>query len=392
MDSQQLTEQYHLPVYNRYPITLSKGKGAYVWDEEGNKYLDALAGIAVNSLGHCHPNVVEAVQKQVGQLMHISNFYYSKPQAELLKLLARISGLDKGFICNSGGEAMEACLKAARKYGQAYKKEGPLLTVSNAFHGRTMGTISMGMDKYSKGYDPLLGGFQEIPMNNVEALKNNFDDQTLGVVIETIQGSGGLHVASKEFMNAIQELCNHHDALLIVDEVQTGIARTGKMFGFEHFGVQPDIIGLAKAMGGGFPVGAMVCRNKIAETMSYGDHGSTYGGNPLACAASLAALNTVIDENLTEQAAEKGDYLKKKIKDLSTNVSEIVDIRGQGLMIGVELSFEGRPVVEQMMHQGILSNCTQGNVMRLVPPLVVTEEDLSTLAEVLISAIKKSSP
>jgi acetylornithine/N-succinyldiaminopimelate aminotransferase len=287
---------------------------------------------------------------------------------------------------------MEACLKAARKYGQAYKKEGPLLTVSNAFHGRTMGTISMGMDKYSKGYDPLLGGFQEIPMNNVEALKNNFDNQTLGVVIETIQGSGGLHVASQEFMNAIQELCNHHNALLIVDEVQTGIARTGKMFGFEHFGVQPDIIGLAKAMGGGFPVGAMVCSENVAETMSYGDHGSTYGGNPLACAASLASLNTILDEKFTEQAAEKGDFLKKKIKDLSTDVSEIVDIRGQGLMIGVELSFGGRPVVEQMMHQGVLSNCTQGNVMRLVPPLVVTEEDLSTLAEVLISAIKKSSP
>ena len=326
MDSQQLTEQYHLPVYNRYPITLSKGRGAFVWDEKGNKYLDALAGIAVNSLGHCHPNVVEAVQKQVGQLMHISNFYYSKPQAQLLKLLSDITNLDKGFICNSGGEAMEACLKAARKYGQAHQKEGPLLTVSNAFHGRTMGTISMGMDKYSKGYDPLLGGFQEIPMNNVEALKNNFDNQTLGVVIETIQGSGGLHVASKEFMNAIQELCNHHDALLIVDEVQTGIARTGKMFGFEHFGVQPDIIGLAKAMGGGFPIGAMVCRNKIAETMSYGDHGSTYGGNPLACAASLAALNTVIDENLTEQAAEKGDFLKKKIKKIFTYMSEILNI------------------------------------------------------------------
>ena len=193
-------------------------------------------------------------------------------------------------------------------------------------------------------------------------------------------------------MNAIQELCNHHNALLIVDEVQTGIARTGKMFGFEHFGVQPDIIGLAKAMGGGFPVGAMVCSENVAETMSYGDHGSTYGGNPLACAASLASLNTILDEKFTEQAAEKGDFLKKKIKDLSTDVSEIVDIRGQGLMIGVELSFGGRPVVEQMMHQGVLSNCTQGNVMRLVPPLVVTEEDLSTLAEVLISAIKKSSP
>ena len=392
MNYQQLTEQYHLPVYNRYPITLSKGKGTYVWDEEGNKYLDALAGIAVNSLGHCHPKVVKAVREQVGQLMHISNFYYSKPQAKLLKLLASISGMDKGFICNSGGEAMEACLKAARKYGQAHQKEGPILTVSNAFHGRTIGTISMGMDKYSEGYDPLLGGFQQIPLNDIDALKKNFNKNTLGIVIETIQGSGGLHVASQEFMDAIQKFCDHHNALLIVDEVQTGVARTGKMFGFEHYEVEPDIIGMAKAMGGGFPIGAMVCRKKIAETMSYGDHGSTYGGNPLACAASLAALNTVIDENLTEQSAEKGDFLKKKINDLSTDVSEIVDIRGQGLMIGVELSFEGRPVVEQMMHQGVLSNCTQGNVMRLVPPLVTTKEDLSTLAEVLITAIKKSSP
>jgi len=322
MNYQQLTEQYHLPVYNRYPITLTKGKGAYVWDKEGDKYLDALAGIAVNSLGHCHPKVVKAVREQVGQLMHISNFYYSKPQAKLLKLLASISGMDKGFICNSGGEAMEACLKAARKYGQAHQKEGPILTVSNAFHGRTIGTISMGMDKYSEGYDPLLGGFQQIPLNDIDALKKNFNKNTLGIVIETIQGSGGLHVASQEFMNAIQEFCDHHNALLIVDEVQTGVARTGKMFGFEHYEVEPDIIGMAKAMGGGFPIGAMVCRKKIAETMSYGDHGSTYGGNPLACAASLAALNTVIDENLTEQSAEKGDFLKKKINDLRFSQKE----------------------------------------------------------------------
>lgn len=392
MNYQQLTEQFHLPVYNRYPITLTKGSGAYVWDDKGNKYLDALAGIAVNSLGHCHPNIVQAVRKQVGELMHISNFYYSKPQAELLELLSRISGLDKGFICNSGGEAMEACIKAARKYGQVHQKMGPIMTVSNAFHGRTMGTISMGMNKYSKDYDPLLGGFQQIPLNDVTLLKKNFDSNTLGIVIEPIQGSGGLHVASQEFMNTIQELCDQHNALLIIDEVQTGVARTGKMFGFEHYGGQPDIIGMAKAMGGGFPVGAMVCSNKVAETMGYGDHGSTYGGNPLACVASLAALNTVLDKNLTEQAAEKGNFLKHKIKALSKNISEIVDIRGRGLMLGVELSFEGRPVVEEMMHQGVLSNCTQGNVMRLVPPLVTKEEGLSTLAEVLISAIKKTSP
>ncbi|MGM0547043.1 MAG: aspartate aminotransferase family protein [Bacteroidota bacterium] len=392
MNYQQLTEQHHLPVYNRYPITLTKGKGAYVWDDQGNKYLDALAGIAVNSLGHCHPNVVEAVQNQVDQLMHISNFYYSKPQAEFLQLLSEITGLDKGFICNSGGEAMEACLKAARKYGKAHHKEGPLLTVSNAFHGRTVGTISMGMDKYAKGYDPLLGGFQEIPMNDIEALEAHFDEDTLGIVIETIQGSGGLHMASQAFMDAIQDLCDQHNALLIVDEVQTGVARTGKMFGFEHYGVQPDIIGMAKAMGGGFPIGAMMCDNKVAETMSYGDHGSTYGGNPLACSASLATLKTVIDEDLVDQAKQKGAFLKQEIANRTVDMNEVVDIRGQGLMIGVELSFEGRAVVEEMMDNGVLSNCTQGNVMRLVPPLVIKEEGLSALASALVSAIKKTSP
>ena len=391
MDFQQLTDQYHLPVYNRYPVTLTKGRGAYVWDENGNKYLDALAGIAVNSLGHCHPKVVSAVQEQVEQLMHISNFYYSKPQAQLLEKLSELSGLDKGFICNSGGEAMEACLKAARKYAQAYDKNGPVITVSNAFHGRTMGTISMGMEKYSEGYDPLLQGFQEVPMNDVEALKSHFDKDTLGVVIETIQGSGGLHVASQEFMDAIEQLCDQHEALLIVDEVQTGIARTGKMFGYDHYGVAPDIIGIAKAMGGGFPVGGMLCTNEVANTMSYGDHGSTYGGNPLACAASLAALQVVVDENLSDQAKEKGRFLRGKIAELGAKLSGITDIRGRGLMLGVELAFNGREVVEEMMHQGVLSNCTQGNVMRLVPPLVASKDDLVMLAEVLVDSVRRIS-
>lgn len=392
MDVQQLTEKHHLPIYNRFPITLVKGQGAYVWDDKGTKYLDALAGIAVNSLGHCHPRVVDAVQNQAKELMHISNFYYSKPQAELLELLTKISGLDRGFLCNSGGEAMEACLKAARKYGKAHQKKGPILTVSNAFHGRTMGTISMGMKKYSEGYDPLLQGFREIPMNDVKALHSQLNADTLGIVIETIQGSGGLHVASQEFMDAIQEHCRKHNALLIVDEVQTGIGRTGKMFGFEHYNVQPDIIGIAKAMGGGFPVGGMLCTNNVAKTMHYGDHGSTYGGNPVACAASLAAIQTVLDEKLDQQAAEKGAILTKKLEELRKEIPQIVDIRGRGLMIGVELSFEGRAVVDEMMRKGVLSNCTQGNVIRLVPPLITGEKDLETIAEALVKTIQKNIP
>ena len=392
MNEQQLTEKYHLPVYNRFPITIARGKGAHVWDTDGNQYIDALAGIAVNSLGHCHSRVVEAVQNQVSQLMHISNFYYSKPQAQLLELLSKLSGLDRGFLCNSGAEAMEACLKVARKYGKEHQKSGSVITVSNAFHGRTMATISMGMDKYSEGYDPLLPGFSQVAMNDIDALQSAFDKQTLGVVLEPVQGSGGLHVASREFMDKVQELCAAHEALLIIDEVQTGIARTGKMFGYEHYGVKPDIIGIAKAMGGGFPIGGMLCNEKVASTLSYGDHGSTYGGNPLACSASLAALKTVIEEELADQAAQKGAYLRNRIAELSGDLSSIVDIRGLGLMIGVELSFEGRQVVEDMMHMGILSNCTQGKVLRLVPPLVISKEDLATLAEVLVKSIKKTAP
>lgn len=390
MDYQQLTENLHLPVYNRFPITLVKGEGAYVWDDKGNKYLDALAGIAVNSLGHCHPNVVEAVQEQVEQLMHISNFYYSKPQAELLELLTELSGFDRGFFCNSGGEAMEACLKAARKYSKAREKKGNLITVSNAFHGRTMGTISMGMEKYAKGYDPLLQGFDEIPMNDIEALESKFTDQTIGIVLETIQGSGGLHVASTDFMDAIQQLCKKHDALLIIDEVQTGIGRTGALFSYEHYDVQPDIIGIAKAMGGGFPIGGMLCTEKVAQTMSYGDHGSTYGGNPLACAASLAALKTIIDEDLSQQAREKGQFLKNKLAELSVDIPEVEDIRGKGLMLGVELSFNCRKVVEKMMELGVLSNCTQSNIIRLVPPLITGKDELQFLVETLIEAIEQN--
>jgi acetylornithine/N-succinyldiaminopimelate aminotransferase len=391
MNYQEITETYHLPVYNRYPITLVKGRGAYVWDEEGNKYFDALAGIAVNSLGHCHPKVVGAIREQAARLMHISNFYYSKPQAELLELLARISGMDRGFLCNSGAEAMEASLKVARKYGKAHGKQGPLLTVSHAFHGRTIATISMGMDKYAKGYDPLLTGFHEIPLNDVQALEASFNEETLGIVLETIQGSGGLHLASEAFISKARALCSEHNALFIVDEVQTGMGRTGRMFGYEHYGISPDIIAVAKAMGGGFPIGAMLCNEKAADVMSYGDHGSTYGGNPLACAASLAAITAILDEDLPEQAREKGAFLKDEIEKLTNDIPQVVDVRGRGLMIGVELSFPGRKVVEEMMRQGILSNCTQGNIMRLVPPIVASREDLGVLAEVLAASIKKMS-
>lgn len=392
MDAQKITEKFHLPVYNRYPITLVKGRGSKVWDEGGNEYIDALAGIAVNSLGHCHPKVVETIQKQARELMHISNFYYSQPQAKLLQLLSDISGMSHGFLCNSGAEAMEASLKAARRYGVQNKKNGPLITVSNAFHGRTMATVSMGMPKYAKGYDPLLNGFSEVPFNDIEALKSVFTNQSLGIVLETVQGSGGLQVASEDYLQEIQQLCNQHNALLIIDEVQTGMGRTGTMFSFEHYDIQPDIIAIAKAMGGGFPIGGMLCQSHVAEAMEFGAHGSTYGGNPLACATSYTAVNAILDEKLVQAAEEKGAFLRNLISEQTEGLSCVTDIRGKGLMIGVELAFDGRPVVEKMMDQGVLSNCTHGNVIRLVPPLVIDYEELQQVVDALISSIKKTAP
>jgi len=392
MDARQITEKYHLPVYNRYPITLVKGRGTTVWDSEGNEYLDALAGIAVNSLGHCHPKVVGTIQKQAGELMHISNFYYNKPQAKLLQLLTDISGMSHGFLCNSGGEAMEAAIKAARRFGHQNDKEGAIITVNNAFHGRTVATISMGMTQYAEGYDPLLKGFCKADFNDIDALNEAFTDQTIAFVLEPVQGSGGLQVASQAYMQEARRLCDEHNALLIVDEVQTGMGRTGRMFGFEHYGIQPDIIAIAKAMGGGFPIGGMLCRPPVARAMQPGAHGSTFGGNPLACAAATATITALKDEKLVQNASEKGHFLINLLQDKTADLPQVIDIRGKGLMVGVELSFEGRTVVTEMLHRGVLSNCTQGNVIRLVPPLTISETELKTLVEVLTNAIRKTSP
>lgn len=392
MDAREQTDRYHLDVYNRYPITIRRGEGVWVWDSEGNRYLDALAGIAVNSLGHCHPRVVEAVREQAGRLMHISNFYYSEPQGKLCERLARMTGLERVFLCNSGAEAIEAALKTARKYGKARGKRGPLLTLENAFHGRTLATVSMGMDRYAEGYEPLLEGFREIPLNDTDALEEAFDGDTLGIIFEPVQGSGGLRRVSGEFVARAEELCRRHGALLVVDEVQTGMGRTGELFGFGHYGVRPDLVALGKAMGGGFPVAAMAARGEAAGAMGHGDHGSTYGGNPLACAAANAALEVIETENLAEGARVKGEYLRERLAGAFSGDEPVREIRGRGLMLGVVLSSPGRGVVDRMLERGVLSNCTQGNVIRLVPPLIIREEELDRLAGALIESIREEQP
>lgn len=387
--AQEIANDYHVDLYGRYPLTLTEGKGVYVKATNGKEYIDALAGIAVNSVGHCHPRVVEAIQDQASKLMHISNFYYSEPQSNLVKLLAEVSGLDRAFLCNSGAEAVEGSIKLARKYGSTKNKTGSIISMKNCFHGRTLGTIAMGKEKYQKGFRPLPGGFEQVPENDIRAIKSKINDDTIGVILEPIQGEGGIHQIEEKYLKEVRALCDQHDALLILDEIQCGIGRTGKMFAYQHYDIKPDIIASAKALGGGFPIGAVIAQEKVASAISHGEHGTTYGGNPLACAASLATLSTIIDNNLAEQAAEKGEYFMDKVRNVAEDWEAIRDVRGKGLMIGVELNFEGGKVVEEMMERGVLSNCASDTVMRIVPPLIITKDELDKIFDVLVESIKE---
>ena len=380
--------KYHFDLYGRYPITLVKGSGSKVWDDEKNEYIDALAGIAVNSLGHCHPNVVKAIQKQAGKLMHVSNFYYNEPQSNLAEALVKVSELDRVFFCNSGAEAVEGAIKLARKYSGQQGKTGPIISMDNSFHGRTLGTIAMGKDKYQKGFAPMPGGFRRVPFNDPKALKDAVDDQTVGIILEPIQGEGGIIPVTTEYLKTARTLCDTFNIPLIFDEVQCGIARTGKMFAFQHYDIKPDILPMAKALGSGFPIGAVAAREDVAAAFEHGNHGTTYGGNPLACAAALATIKTILDDDVCEMARVRGNYLKTRLKDLSNNWDAIKDVRGKGLMVGVELNFPGADVVTEMMKKGVLSNCASGNVIRLVPPLIITKDDLDKVVDVLVESIK----
>jgi len=382
-------DKYHFDLYNRYPITLVKGRGCKVWDDERNEYIDALAGIAVNSLGHCHPRVVSAIQKQSGKLMHISNFYYNEPQSDLAEKLVNVSGLDRVFFCNSGAEAVEGAIKLARKYSSKSGKTGTIISMGNSFHGRTLGTIAMGKDKYQNGFDPMPSGFERVQFNNVKALEERVNDQTVAIVMEPIQGEGGIVPVSKEFLQKARDLADKYDFPLILDEVQTGIARTGKMFAYQNYGITPDIVASAKALGSGFPIGAVLAKENTADAFNYGNHGTTYGGNPLACAAALETLTVIEEDGICEKARVRGEYMMTRLRDLSNNWPAIKDVRGMGLMIGVELSFPGGDVVVEMMKRGVLSNCASDVVIRLVPPLVISKEEIDKVIDVLAESIKE---
>lgn len=375
----------YLQTFKRYPITLERGMGAHVWDVEGNEYIDALGGIAVNSVGHAHPVVARAISKQAEKLIHISNFYLNKPQLLLSEKLKNLSGLDRVFLTNSGAESVEGALKIARKYAHSKGRGGNIISFQGSFHGRTLATIATGKKQMQKGFEPIPQGFMQVPFNDMNTLKETVDDQTAGIIIEPIQGEGGIHVANEAFLKELRNFCTEQDIVLIFDEIQCGIGRTGTFFAKEQYGIQPDIMTLAKALGGGVPIGAVLSNEKVSSAMEFGDHGTTFGGNPLASAAALATLKVIEDEKLILQAKEKGRWASLQLADWKE--PSIKEIRGMGLMIGIEFEFETKPLVLKMLEKGVLANATAGNVLRLVPPLNISYEDLDKVLTILKESV-----
>lgn len=383
------TEKYYLPVFGRYPMVMELGQGCRVWDNEGNEYVDAFAGIAVNSLGYNHPVLVKAISEQASKLMHCSNLYYTEIQAKALRMVAEATGMDRIFFANCGAEGNEGAMKLARKYGVSkaptkYK----IISADESFHGRTFDTLAAtGHDYYHVGYGPLSPGHVLVPYGDIKALEAQMDDDVCAVLLEPIQGEGGVHVPSDEYLQQVRALCDKHDALLIFDEVQTGVARTGKWFAYMHSGVKPDILTFAKGIGGGFPVAGFAVPERLAHVFKPGDHGGTFGGNPLACAAVYATLTTIKSEGLVDKVAEKGEYFKNKLRKLQEKYPDkVTDVRGCGLMLGMEVAGEGKPIVESCLANNVIVNCTAGNVIRIVPPLIISKEEI----DIVVAALDKA--
>lgn len=383
------TEKYYLPVFGRYQLVMELGQGCRVWDNEGNEYVDAFAGIAVNSLGYNHPVLVKAISEQAAKLMHCSNLYYTEIQAKALRVVAEATGMDRIFFANCGAEGNEGAMKLARKYGVSkaptkYK----IISADESFHGRTFDTLAAtGHDYYHVGYGPLSPGHVLVPYGDIKALEAQMDDDVCAVLLEPIQGEGGVHVPPDEYLQQVRALCDKHDALLIFDEVQTGVARTGKWFAYMHSGVKPDILTFAKGIGGGFPVAGFAVPERLAHVFKPGDHGGTFGGNPLACAAVYATLTTIKSEGLVDKVAEKGEYFKNELRKLQEKYPDkVTDVRGCGLMLGMEVAGEGKPIVESCLANNVIVNCTAGNVIRIVPPLIISREEI----DIVVAALDKA--
>jgi len=382
----ELADKYLFPTYKRPPFALVKGEGCRVWDESGKEYLDFVGGIAVCALGHSSPIVTKALEEQSRTLVHVSNLYYTRPQVELARLLVESSFADRVFFCNSGAEANEAAIKIARRYKR--EKLGPgkhtIICMQGSFHGRTMATLSAtGQAKVQIGYDPLLEGFKFVPFNDLNALRNAVDDTVCAVMLEPIQGEGGIVVPHPDYLKGVKEICRDKGALLIFDEIQTGMGRTGRLFAYEHFGVSPDIMSLAKALGNGLPIGAMLSTEALSSAFGPGSHASTFGGTPLVTAVSKAVLSSLLNDGWLGHCRDMGTYFRTRLEELKKRHSCIKEVRGLGLIIGVELDRPGAPVLEACVQRGFLINCAQEKVLRFVPPLVVTKKEIDQLIEVL---------
>jgi len=383
----RLDQENYLSTFKRFPLAICCGQGSRLRDVEGKSYIDALAGIAVTSVGHSHPKVVAAVREQAGKLMHVSNFFVNLPQVELSERLTSLSGLERVFLTNSGAESVEGAIKIARKYAHSRGRGGTILSFHGSFHGRTMATIATGKKKMQQGFEPIPQGFVQVPFNDIEAVKAVLSEDVAAILIEPIQGEGGINEADVEFLKHLRKICDEHKIVLIFDEIQCGVARTGRMFAKDLYGIQPDVMTLAKALGAGVPVGAILSNEKVSSAIDFGDHGTTFGGNPLVCAAALASLAVIEEEKLVEAARKKGEWFKNKVVELKE--SSIKEIRGQGLMLGIEFDFETKPLVMEMLHNGVIANATATNVLRIVPPLNISYEDLEEVIMVMQKAIQK---
>jgi acetylornithine/N-succinyldiaminopimelate aminotransferase len=388
------SSRYIMNTYNRFPVMLRKGRGIKVWSADGKEYLDFVGGVAVNILGHCHPRVVVAIQKQAQRLIHVSNYYHIEPQIKLAKLLVTNSFAEKVFFCNSGAEANEAAIKLARKY---FKEKGDpkrfeIITADNSFHGRTLATLTAsGQEKIQKGFEPLLSGFKHVPFNDATAISKSITKDTCAVMLEPIQGEGGVIVPDQNYLKEVREICHEQNIFLILDEVQTGMGRTGKLFAYEHFDIQPDIMTIAKGLGGGVPIGAMLATDRVASAFKPGSHASTFGGNPLVCAAAVATIETLLEDGfILDQCNRMSAYLVENLWELKDKFPRLIkEIRGKGLLVGMELTMDGDMIVRECLEKGVLINCTAGNVLRFIPPLIVQKKDIDRLIDKLQEVFKK---
>jgi acetylornithine aminotransferase len=379
-------DQVIAKTYKRFPIVIAKGKGCQLWDTNGKKYTDFVAGIAVCNLGHAHPRISKALCMQADTLFHVSNLYYTIPQVDLASWLTQNSFADRAFFCNSGAEANEAAIKLARKY---FKEKGEtgryrIISMEQSFHGRTMATLSAtGQDKIKQGFEPVLEGFDYVPFNDINALRGTIGPSTCAVLIEPIQGEGGVRCPDPEYLKAIRQTCDDTGILLIFDEIQTGMGRTGRLFAYEHFGITPDIMTLAKALANGLPIGAMLAREEVADAFGPGSHASTFGGTPVVTAASLEFVRVLSEENIIDHCKNIGGYFKERLSWLKDRHEVIEDVRGIGLLLGMKLRIQGDQIVALCMEKGFLINCIQGNILRFIPPLIIEKQEIDALVACL---------